>query len=289
MMAGRPITIAGQPLPRSTPARSLDDGFLETVNARVVAGQLPPPGERATSAIVSESLARDCCGSPAAAIGLAITDLRRRPFIVRAVIKDLFTAALDQPPGAVAYFPRDQISGWPSYVLRAREPDAALLLSVEREIRAVAPLARINAGATMHARLMQSIRDRSFATLIVVFFSIAAIAISAAGIIGVVGFVVARRTREMAIRIAIGARPSQVRRLVAREAFGAAALGAAVGLAGGAWLSRVIESLLYGLEPADPGSLAIAFALAILLAAAAAWLPARRAMRLSPTVALREE
>ena len=289
MAAGRPITIAGQPLPRSTPARSFDDGFLETVNARVLAGKLPLPAERTTSAIVSESLARDCCGSPAAAIGRAITDLRRRPFVVRAVIKDLFTTALDQPPGPVAYFPREQISGWPSYVLRAREPGPALLLSIEREIRAVAPLARVNAGATMQARLMQSIRDRSFATLIIVFFSIAAITISAAGIVGVVSFVVARRTREMAIRIAIGARPSQVRRLVAREAFGAAALGATVGLAGGAWLSRVLESLLYGLEPADPGSLAVALTIAIVLAAAAAWLPARRAMRLAPISALREE
>jgi predicted lysophospholipase L1 biosynthesis ABC-type transport system permease subunit len=201
----------------------------------------------------------------------------------------MFTSALDEPPGPVAYFPEEQPSNWPSFVLRVQQPTAALLIAVEREVRAAAPLGVVGKAATMGTRLMDSARDRSFATLVLVFFATSAVAVSVAGIAGVVGFVVARRTRELAIRMAIGARPAQVRRLVTREALTAALLGAAVGLATGGWLSRILESLLYGLEPADPSSLVIAAVLAVASAVAAGWWPARRATRLAPSTALREE
>jgi ABC-type antimicrobial peptide transport system permease subunit len=122
-----------------------------------------------------------------------------------------------------------------------------------------------------------------------VFFAVAALGVSAAGLVGIVGFVVARRTREMAIRIAIGAPSRTVIRLVTQESTLAAAAGAAMGLAAAWWLSRTIASLLYGIRPADPIAFALAAALVVFMVTVAAWLPARRAVRLSPTVALRVE
>jgi ABC-type antimicrobial peptide transport system permease subunit len=136
---------------------------------------------------------------------------------------------------------------------------------------------------------MRSIHDRSFATLIVIFFGVAAIGVSAAGLIGVVGSVVARRTREIAIRMAIGADRADVRRLVTREAVLASGLGAATGLSAGAWLSKTMESFLYGVSPADPLSMALAAVALMAIVIVAAWVPARRAMRLSPADALRVE
>jgi ABC-type antimicrobial peptide transport system permease subunit len=141
----------------------------------------------------------------------------------------------------------------------------------------------------MRQRLMESVNDRSFATLIVVFFGIAAIGVSAAGIVGAVGFVVARRTREIAIRLAIGASAGTVRRLVAREAGVAAAIGAAAGLTAARWAWATAGSLLYGIEPTDTLSFVLAASATVAVVVVAAWIPARRASRLSPNIALRAE
>jgi ABC-type antimicrobial peptide transport system permease subunit len=121
------------------------------------------------------------------------------------------------------------------------------------------------------------------------FFAVAAIGVSAAGLVGVVGFVVARRTREIAIRMAIGASAAEIRRLVTREATLASSCGAVLGLTLGAWLSRTMESLLFGIGPADPVSLAVTTALIVAIGFTAAWVPARRALKLSPSAALRIE
>jgi ABC-type antimicrobial peptide transport system permease subunit len=136
---------------------------------------------------------------------------------------------------------------------------------------------------------MRSVNDRTFATLIVVLFAVAALTVSAAGLVGVVGFVVARRTREIAIRMAIGASSSHVHRLVTGEATLGAGIGALIGLTAGVWLSRLLESLLYGITPGDPIAFGCAAVLAVATVLGAAWLPARRAMRLAPTIALRSE
>jgi ABC-type antimicrobial peptide transport system permease subunit len=176
-----------------------------------------------------------------------------------------------------------------NYVVRVERPDAALALAIEREAQAVSPTANVDSGATMRARLMRSVNDRTFATLIVVLFAVAALTVSAAGLAGVVGFVVARRTREIAIRIAIGATSSHIYRLVTGEATIGAGIGALFGLTAGVWLSRLLENLLYGITHADPVALACAVAVAVVTVLGAAWLPARRAMQLTPTIALRSE
>jgi ABC-type antimicrobial peptide transport system permease subunit len=136
---------------------------------------------------------------------------------------------------------------------------------------------------------MQSVSDRSFSTLMVMFFAVAAMGVTAAGIVGVVAFVVARRTREVAIRIAIGANAGSVRALVTREALAAAAVGAVIGFGLSLALSTTVRSLLVGIAPTDPIALGSAVAVIVAIVGGAAWIPARRATRLSPTVALRVE
>src|SRR5690606_27372736 len=135
-------------------------------------------------------------------------------------------------------------------------------------------------------RLAASVDDRVFATLVATMFATAGLGVCGFGLVGVVSFVVARRTREIAIRTALGAEPRRVRRLVMRQALTAAAVGSAAGLTAAYWASHWLASLLYRVEAADGPTLLAGSVLMLAVVSIASWLPARRALRLSPTIAL---
>jgi predicted permease len=281
-----PLTINGRRASGSI--RHVSTGFFEAAGARLVAGRLPSANEFDRSAVVTESFGRRCCEGTGT-VGLVATQGERSYEIV-GVIKDIYTSALDQPPGPMAFLPiGNPVMPFVNYVVRVDRPDATLALALEREVQALSPAARVDRGATMRERLMQSVNDRTFATLLVVLFAVAALGVSAAGLAGVVSFTVARRTREIAIRMAVGATSRHVHRLVTGEATIGAAAGAVLGLTTGAWLARLLENLLYGIRPADPVSFLLAAVVIVAVVLAAAWLPARRAMGLAPTIALRSE
>ena len=114
-------------------------------------------------------------------------------------------------------------------------------------------------------------------------------ALGAVGIYGVVAYVVSLRTREIAVRLALGAAPASVRRMVSRQSVAIAAVGVAIGLAGAAAVTRVLGALLFGVSPLDPVALAGSAALLLGVAFAASWLPARRAATVDPALVLRTE
>jgi len=269
--------------------------FFEAAKARLVGGRLWRRDDGTRVAVVTESFANECCHGTSPVGRILTIPVAESEHAVRivGVVKDVFTGALDEPPGPAAFVPIGTGAGvrstWINYVIRSEEPAVSLAVAAEREIKAASPGVTIRGGATMRQRLMESVRDRSFATLIVVFFGVAAVAVSAAGVVGVVAFVVARRTREIAIRLAVGATASDVRRLVTRQAAIAAGIGAIAGLTAARWLATLAESLLYGIEPADPTSFILTAIVIVVVVSCAAWFPAGRATRLSPTVALRSE
>ena len=119
--------------------------------------------------------------------------------------------------------------------------------------------------------------------------SLVALALGAVGIYGVISYVVSLRTREIAVRMALGARPVDVRRMVSGQAAVVAAIGIAVGIAGAFALTRVLSALLFGVSPVDPATMIVAAAILAGVAAVAAWLPARRAAALDPAQALRSD
>jgi microcompartment protein CcmK/EutM len=148
-----------------------------------------------------------------------------------------------------------------------------------------APLLAVDGvGAGIGERVLVVLEGRAAG-----FFTLAGVIVSAAGLAGMVAFVVARRTREIAIRRAIGAPAANIRRVVISEAVFAAAVGSAVGLLVGGWSSRLLESLLFGVEPADPATLGAAALGMIVLVVGAAVVPAQRALRVSPVDALRTD
>jgi putative ABC transport system permease protein len=136
-------------------------------------------------------------------------------------------------------------------------------------------------------QLAERVRDRTFATLMLTLFAVAAAAVTIAGLVGMVSFLVARRTQEIAIRMAIGARPAQIRRLVVRDTLMAACMGAIVGLLLGRWLPTWLESVVFRIEAGNWTTVLMAAVVAVTLMVCATFIPVRRALKLQPLEALR--
>ena len=125
--------------------------------------------------------------------------------------------------------------------------------------------------------------------LLLVLFAGIAVVMAAIDVFGVMSYAVNLRSREMGIRLALGARPSEVRRMVVMEGMTQALIGVVIGVAGAAWLTRTMTTLLFGVSPGDPLTLATVAALLLATAAIACYVPARRATRVDPLIVLRTE
>jgi putative ABC transport system permease protein len=134
-----------------------------------------------------------------------------------------------------------------------------------------------------------TIASRKFNATLLGLFAALALALAATGVYGVLQYSVIQRRREMGIRIAIGATWSDMMRLIVGQALGLALIGVAIGLAGAFALTRVIRALLFDIDPLDAPTFAASTAVLLLIAAVSSYLPARRALRTDPTVAMRAE
>jgi putative ABC transport system permease protein len=175
-----------------------------------------------------------------------------------------------------------------TFVLRMRGSPSELLRAVKSEIASMSPAIGVE-FRSFSAQIEESLlRERLMATLSSAFGFLAGL-LATLGLYGVISYMVARRRNEIGVRIALGADRGQVIRLVLREALLLLAAGVAAGVAIAFWSGRAASTLLYGIEPYDPASLAMAAALLTAVALAASYAPARRAARLDAMVALRDE
>ena len=196
----------------------------------------------------------------------------------------------DSAPAPTAYFPLAQAPtpGVYFFVRSSRDP-ASIGSDVRRAVHDVAPQVPVYDMLTMTQRASSVTAAARFRTVLLAAFAIVALSLAAIGIYGVMSFAVTARTREIGVRIALGAERGQVQRLVVGEALRLVGAGAAVGLAGSLVATRVLRTFLFELRPGDPVTYV---AVALLLGAvgtAASWIPARRAARVDPVVALRTE
>ena len=173
--------------------------------------------------------------------------------------------------------------------LRTRADPAGLTAAVTREAHALEPNVPIYDVKTMEQWLSGSLARRRFAMLALGLFSGLAMLLAAVGIYGVMSYTTAQRTREIGVRVALGAQRRDVLSLVIRKGVNLALLGAAIGLMGCLAASRLVSSLLYGVTPRDPWTFASASLLLVAVAVLTSWLPARRAAGLDPMEALRHE
>jgi predicted permease len=213
------------------------------------------------------------------------------------VVGDLHGTALDEPVAMGIFYPIVAMPGggrwYPSsmrVVVRTIRGDPLTLLGeIRRAVNEIDPTIPIANAETMQRVVARSMGRLSFTMLLLGIAGSVALALAAIGLYGLISFVVARRTNEIGVRIALGARPRQVERLVVRGALRLAVLGLLVGLAGAAVFARVLGGLLYGVSPLDPTAYAVSVTVLLAVAGLAGWIPARRAARVDPVKALREE
>ncbi|HLG99104.1 MAG TPA: ABC transporter permease [Bryobacteraceae bacterium] len=211
------------------------------------------------------------------------------------VVADVHTAGLDQDTPVQAYVAYYQHPdalglGTPSpitVVARTSGNPAALGETIKSAILRVDRAQPVFAMQPLTAVVAQSISQRRFSLVLLAFFAASALFLAALGLYGVMSYVVAQRTAEIGIRMALGARPSQVLLLVQRQGLLLVLVGLAIGLTGGLWLTRLMSSLLFHVDPADPLALTAGALTLLFVSLPACYLPARRAARVDPLIALR--
>jgi putative ABC transport system permease protein len=206
------------------------------------------------------------------------------------IVGDVKDVGLDQEAPPECYLAHAQMPvSTMDLVLRTNVAPRSLVPSVEKEVRALDPELPVARVATLEDVVARSISEPRFYMVLLGAFALMAVFLAALGIFGVMSYAVVQRSREIGIRVALGARPADVLRMVLVHAAGLVAGGVVAGLLGSLALSRTIRSLLFELSPTDPATLGGMSALLAAVALLASYLPARRATRVDPVIALRSE
>jgi putative ABC transport system permease protein len=214
-----------------------------------------------------------------------------RPHEIVGVVGDARQGALNLPPSPEIYFPNTQraFGQQVSLVVRTNVDPASLGDAVRRAAQSVNPDAPVFRVRTMREVIAGSMAQERFNTILMTLFAVVAMLLGAVGLYGVMAYSVTQRTREIGIRVALGARRADVLRLVIRQGLRLVALGLALGLMAALALTRLMKKLLFDVSATDPMTFAGVASLLALVALLACWIPARRAANVDPMVALRCE
>jgi predicted permease len=207
-------------------------------------------------------------------------------FSIIGVVGNVHQFGLDAQPTDDLYL----AGGWtPEIVIRASTEPTALAAAVTTEIHRADPNLPITRVLTMDNLLSETVSPRKFSAVLLIVFAVVALLLAAVGIYGVMSRLVAARTNELGIRMALGAAPLGILRLILARGAKLAAAGVVLGLAGAFAVTRFLSSLLFGVTAFDPLTFVAVSALLVLVALLACYIPARRATRVDPIVALRYE
>jgi putative ABC transport system permease protein len=244
---------------------------------------------RALVTVVSASMAQRLWPN-ADPLGHQIAIDPKKPMTVVGVVGDVHHASLDATVRPTFYAPYRQ-DPWPSmtFVLRTTASPATIAAAVRAAIWQVDKEQPVGAIRTMDEQLARSLSRRRFSVTLLTAFGLMAIALAAIGLYGVLAFVVAQRRREIGVRMALGARPRDVVADVLGDGLRLAVVGVVVGFALALAGTRVLNTFLFGTSPTDALTYATAAALLVSVAVAASVVPALRASRVDPLVALRDE
>ena len=194
------------------------------------------------------------------------------------VVADIRTTGLESAGSAIAYLPywsRPPLT--PTIMVRAAEQPERLTGLIRSELRTLAPTVPLTRIRTLPGIWTAVTAQRRFQLVVLVTFAVTAIVTVTVGIFGIVAHSLGQRTAEIGLRLALGAEPGNVHRQIVREGLVPVAIGLGIGLALAVALGRVAGSLLYGVRPADPLTLAVVALVLLTVAALASWIPARRA------------
>ena len=284
------------------PWKRVSPGYFETMGMTLLAGREFDrlDVERAPVAIVSRSLAETYWpGEPALGKGIRPGGVPVPPgdglFRVVGVVEDVHETALHEDPPAMSYYPMAFTSFYgdmsfvqPSMRYVIRGPNAAALTAGVREVvNDLDPGLPIAGVATLEALVAGARAQRAFVMVLLMAAAAFALLLTVVGLYGVIAYMVTRRRREFAVRLAVGAQAGDIRRLVLAEAGGLVLAGAGLGAGAAAALTRLLQALLFETSPLEPTVFAAVAALLAAICLLASWLPARRATRVDPMAALR--
>jgi len=279
-------------------------GYFHTAGTRIVAGRdfswtdiygLRPVG------ILSESLARELWGSASAAIGKRFREFPSMPWHeVVGVVQDVRENGVDQISPATVYWPSlkgDLYGPGPVnarrnvyFAMRSnRAGTQAFINEMQQAVWAVNSNLPLSDISTMQDIYSESMARTSFALVMLAIAGTMALALGVLGLYGVISYAVSQRTREIGIRMALGAKKSELSWMFVRSALVLTAIGTAVGLGAAAAVMRLMRTLLFGISPFDPVSFTVVPIVLAAAAALASYLPARRAAAVDPVEALRTE
>jgi predicted permease len=301
MMAWGPITVEGRtPLPGeafiNADQRIVGGRYFEAMQIPLVRGRTfneHDTRESTRVVIVDEHMASqlwpgvDAIGKRVRVGGADSTS----PWLtVVGVVGRVKQDTLDSDPRIAMYFPHAQFTGRAMNVAIRTAGDPAQLTSVVRaEIRALDPDLPVYGVKTMEARVSGSLATRRFAMLLLVLFATVAMALAALGVYSVLAYLVNQSTRELGIRLALGATPRRVLMLIVKQGLSVTAAGVVIGLTGALATTRLMQSLLFGVSAADPVTFTVVPLVLVSAALVAMFAPARRAARVEPAVSLRAE
>ncbi|MGH9320024.1 MAG: FtsX-like permease family protein, partial [Vicinamibacteria bacterium] len=255
---------------------------------------------KAPVVVVTENFAREFWPGPAAALGKRIrvnpNDQWRE---IVGVVGDVYDDGVDQKVTAVMYWPMSVNDFWDeigfaqrnmAYAVRgSRVGEAGFLKLVREAVWSINPDVPIANVQTLQEILEESMSRTSFTLVMLVIASAVALLIGAVGLYGVISYGVTQRTREIGVRMALGAETADVSGMFLRHAAFLSGIGIAVGLAGAFGLTRLMSTLLFNVSPVDPMTYGVVSVLLIVIALVASYIPARRASGIDPTEALRWE
>ena len=291
-----PYTVEGRP-PASRD-QGFDDDFrrvntqyFQAMHIPLLRGRNFTKQEVATSAkvvVISDLLAKQVFPNEESIGHRLVMGMSGQPFEIIGVVGDIRHSALESQPAPAMYMPTQEGPST-NLVIRAQGDPANLATAVRREVKAIDPDQPVAAVKTMDEWLTTSVSAPRYRTSLLGLFALVALILASTGIYGVMSYSVAQRTHEIGVRMALGAGRFHVLKLVVRQGMGLVGIGVACGLLGAVALTRVLSSLLFQVTPKDPLTFTAVAVFLTLVALVACYIPARRATKVDPLVALRYE
>jgi putative ABC transport system permease protein len=279
----------------------VSEDYFKTMGIHLTEGRLFEPPDRNENAqrvvVINQALAkRYWQGSP---VGRRLSPMVSNDpnwFTVVGVVEDTKNLGVDKPAGTELYLLQPQVPRLfgggvtrQNFVVRAEGDPTLVAGAVRAAVREIDPALPIFGMQTMSDTVADSLVRPRFLSLLLGAFSVIALALAAVGIYGVMAYSVSQRTQEIGVRVALGARSSDVLKMVLGQGTKLAAVGVGIGLAGAFALTRVMSTLLFEVSVTDPVTFAAVVALLAIVALLACYIPARRATKVDPLIALRCE
>jgi putative ABC transport system permease protein len=298
------FNIIARPVPPGTtppgvPYRVITPGYFAAMQIPIVRGRVLEDRDGVASTagvVISESVARRfwtsaADGDPIGSdiyLGAPDNKLFERATIV-GIAKDVPVAGLGGTLTDSVYALNTLMPYWRSFVYTVRTTGhpTALAADARAVVRQVDPSLAITGMQSMTDIMRLSVAPTRASMLLLILFATIAMVMAAVGVFGVMSYAVTLRAREMGIRLALGASPGEVRGMIIRDGLKQALAGVVIGVGGALWLTRLMDSMLFGVSPDDPLTLAVVAGILLAVALAACYLPARRGRRVDPLVVLR--